>query len=398
MHRAFAGVDQPAWVPLRTWPPGFPLLMAAFHSIGLSAYTAGIIVDLIFGGIFVLILSWLCLQLFPPVISRFLLLLPESSCLPSLPLPEWRERSPLHDYDRRFSHLPDQLVEHKRGSLAWVFAAGLLAGASYLFRYVGLTLLASSTLIVLSMSHRPGRDWRSILTGRLALASVLHLCLFTIHCLWQSVLPYSWPANKEPFWEILRHMGNTLGFELTTSMQFTGFLVNKYNALFFLMLSIPGHVVHPAQTVSHAVEKPSDKEHSHCNSPLLCVFLHGCHCVCSVEVSFWRGDLSQVHGASKLDPLDRAGFPFNGSISGLRVTVSGSPNHSRTYFHGNRVLTGSGDLCYCSPASTKPCNSLNDWLGEGAGTLLTKIPDDQIVLSDRPVVLRSLGSVNARVI
>ena len=69
MHRVLTGLDQPTWVPFRTWAPGLPLLMAALHSIGFSAYTAGIIVDLIFGGIFVLILSWLCLQLFPPVVA-----------------------------------------------------------------------------------------------------------------------------------------------------------------------------------------------------------------------------------------------------------------------------------------------------------------------------------------
>ena len=397
MHRPLTGLDQPAWVPFRTWAPGLPLLMASFLSIGFSAYTAGIIVVLFFGGIFVLILSSLCLQLFPPVVA-----LPVA--LAGIVMPTFLMHCGLGQSDVPYTTLTaGSLIclinwsKHKSGSLGWVFAAGLLAGASYLTRYVGLSLLASSTLIVLSMSHRPGRDWRSILVWTAGVC----LCVvpMSVHNLLsaQNILPYSWPANKEPFWEILRHMGITLVYELIPT-RFTGSFVNKYNAFLFLMLSIPA-----TWFILRRLSLMQLKNLLTRNTPIAILLFYACFYMAAIVYAHWKYYFSEGIRAKYMVPVS---WILWIALASLLMEVSrafGLRSVARQVilvciFTVIIFSQGRASFATLRRLPPKPCYSLNNWLGEGAGTRLTEIPDDQIVLSDRPDVLRFLCSVNARAI
>ena len=394
MHRVLSGLDQPGWVPLQNRAPGFPLLMAAFHSIGFSAYTAGIIVDLIFGGIFVLLLSWLCLQLFPPVVALFV-------ALAVIVMPLFLEHCQNCLSDGPYTTLTaGSLIclinwsKHRRGSLGWVFAAGLLAGASYLIRYVGLSLLASSALIVLSLSHRPGRDWRSILVW--TAGACFCVVPMSVHNLLsaQDVLPFSWPANKESLWEILRYMGMTLRFVLIP----TRFFVNKYSALFFLMLSIPA-----TWLILRRLSLMQLRNFLTRNTPIAILLFYACFYMATIVYARWKYYLEDGILVKHVFPVI---WILWIALASLLMEVSrafGLRSVARQIilvciFTVIVFLQGRATFATLRWLPPKSCNSLNNWLGERAGSLLTAIPDDQIVLTDRIDRLRILGSVNARAI
>ncbi|HET7537568.1 MAG TPA: HAD-IB family hydrolase, partial [Candidatus Didemnitutus sp.] len=143
MHRVIGGVDLPLWVPMSLWPPGYPLLIAAVHSLGVPAPEAGVLVSLIGTAIFVALQAWLCVRFLGPMLA-----LPVAATV--IFMPALYQVSTKCLSDAAYMALAtaslvlllkwsDQLSKPR----ALLAAAGFLAGAAWATRTVGLTLLAA---------------------------------------------------------------------------------------------------------------------------------------------------------------------------------------------------------------------------------------------------------------
>ena len=78
-------------------------------------------------------------------------------------------------------------------------------------------------------------------------------------------------------------MGTTLASELTTSRRFTGFLVNKYNALFILMLSIPA-----TRFLLRRLSLMQPRNLLRRNTPLAILLFYACLYMAAIVYARWK--------------------------------------------------------------------------------------------------------------
>jgi len=63
--RVYGGLEPRTWEPIRLWPPGYPALVAAAMTLGLSPYTAALAVSIVCSGVFVILVLSFFAQRFP---------------------------------------------------------------------------------------------------------------------------------------------------------------------------------------------------------------------------------------------------------------------------------------------------------------------------------------------
>src|SRR5712692_7949953 len=149
VHRPIWGLSPDIWVPIAFWPPGYPILIALAQLIGLSTPPPCLAVSLGSSGIFVILMAYVCCQLFPWTVALPILLVTIS-----MPAFLYISTSCLSDA----SYLTFAMGSlaclsawslHSKRSWWWLTAAGLLAGTSWSTRYVGLALFAATACFLL---------------------------------------------------------------------------------------------------------------------------------------------------------------------------------------------------------------------------------------------------------
>jgi 4-amino-4-deoxy-L-arabinose transferase-like glycosyltransferase len=231
MQRPFYGVGNADWVPMTTtWPPGYPVMLAALHVTGISAYDAGWISDLLFGASLVLLISWFNRKLLPRLIA-----LPVTLC--AVLMPTFLHHSANGTTDIPFAALTVASLacllnstDHKR-AYWWLFGTGFFAGAAYTMRWLGLALFPAEFCLVVFLNVFP-----STITGfRRIVSWGLGTCVcalpMTIYFLvaGHEVVAYEGPVSgQETYWEMVRLIVWRLLAEMTTSPNLAYLLNDKY--------------------------------------------------------------------------------------------------------------------------------------------------------------------------
>lgn len=228
-YRGIYGLEQPAWVPMHNWPPGWALLIALPHSFGISTATTAVALNLLFGAAGIAVLSWICLRFVPPEIALAI-------CLAVVCMPVYLFNSALGTTDLPFAVLVLAslaclvcgLEEDARAS--WLATAGLLAGMSYSFRYVGVTLMMASMLPIAVFAWRHGVQ--SAARALLIWGTAVAVCVGPIVAYnlisTGRIIPYEWAANQDSRSDVVRDTLIVLVQDLTTSPLLTYWIVDEY--------------------------------------------------------------------------------------------------------------------------------------------------------------------------
>ncbi len=152
--RPFNGLDAPRWEPLREWPPGYPLLIAACMTLGLSAPTAALAAAVVSCGAFIVLVVNLCLTRFPlPVAVLLSLIIVTMPALVKAGTMCWSDVSCLALAAASLACL----VKASRGgsrSPLWFLASGAAAGLALCVRNAAIPLLLASALVQAAGSIR----------------------------------------------------------------------------------------------------------------------------------------------------------------------------------------------------------------------------------------------------
>jgi uncharacterized membrane protein YphA (DoxX/SURF4 family) len=159
LQRTISGLDLANWTPMRNWPLGYPSLIAALQSIGVSSTVAAFGIAVVSSGVFVALLFGICQRFFSWPLAV-------ATTLTVISMPAFLDASTSALSDSlylacataslyclmRWSASPE-----RRG--AWVAGAGALVGAAWSIRNAGLAVLAASAAFlachVLWLQARP---------------------------------------------------------------------------------------------------------------------------------------------------------------------------------------------------------------------------------------------------
>lgn len=398
-HRTIFGVDPPVWQPIRRWPPGYALLIAPLHAVGLSAPTAGIVVSLVSGGIFVLILARVCLWLFPPAVAlpvalagvcMLSFLQVSTNCLSDAP------------YASLAAGSLACLIRWTRQEAApprWLLAAGFLAGAALAVRYVGFSLLATSAIFLLVSGRclSVGRAYRVI--GPWLLGVSLCTVPLFLHNLATTgeLIPHSWPPSNLSTWDNLREIALVIVRDLTTSRLLSTLIVDKYVLAPVLLLLIVGTWV-----LSRRLSASRLRDFVWRNQQvLLLIGYAGLNL--AVIVAARVNYLGQVNYSRLFIQVYWIGWIAAATVAMEVCRAAGFRSWGRQAVLGGifTIIALLQVHSTLSKLSTPPntFDSLQVWLGEEAGQYLAaSVPDHQIVLSCRADLLRIHYGINARAI
>lgn len=147
-QRIYEGLGTEIYEPMTWWPPGFPMLIAFAQSFGLSAMDACRAVAGVDGAIGVAILALIALRLF-----RWEVALPLTATI-AITVAYQKVSVQCMSDTSYFAVIAASLgclifwTTSEKGRLGWVFAAGVLAGASWATRNTGLAVFAASFLFI----------------------------------------------------------------------------------------------------------------------------------------------------------------------------------------------------------------------------------------------------------
>jgi 4-amino-4-deoxy-L-arabinose transferase-like glycosyltransferase len=148
VHRVIYGVGDKLWEPLRLWPPGYPILIAAVQATGLTGSTSCVLISLVSGALSVVVLSLICTSLFRWSVSLPLVL----TIVLTYPF-LWIGTTCLSEATYFFFSVASaacllQASRRDDTALRWMLAAGLFAGAAWETRYVAVTLFAATAIFI----------------------------------------------------------------------------------------------------------------------------------------------------------------------------------------------------------------------------------------------------------
>jgi 4-amino-4-deoxy-L-arabinose transferase-like glycosyltransferase len=399
-YRGIYGLEQPAWLPMHNWPPGWAVLIALPHSLGISTSTSAVAWNLLFGAAGVVLVSWICLRSFPPEIALAI-------TLAVVCMPVYLINSVLGTTDLPFvvvvlaslACLVRGLEDDAR--IAWLMAAGVLAGVSYSFRYVGVTLMMASMLpfAMFAWKHGITKAAKAVVVWGCAVAvCVLPIVAYNLSATGR-IIPYDWAANQDSHFEVIRDTLIVLVQDITTSKQVALAIVDKYS-LAVVGTIAAGLLLWQLRTYSLASIWSTLQRQQLLVVVLLFAGLYFASLL-SARMKYHLTDGTHGVWDRYLLPLHAAIWIMVALGTWTLLQRIGLPVVWR------RALVVVG-LCSMVAlqwgamqrrlASMPPqVDSLAEWLGpEAADYLKANVDDDQVVLSCRADLLRRLGKINAR--
>lgn len=141
--RLYGGLEPPTWEPIRLWPPGYPILIAAAMALGLSPHSAALAVSVLCSGLFVIVVLGYYAKQLPFAFAALLGIVFVSM------------RALLNTGTMCWSEGPYLLLtlvsliclmkgtSGMRATASWILVAGLTGGLSWCVRNVAVALFAS---------------------------------------------------------------------------------------------------------------------------------------------------------------------------------------------------------------------------------------------------------------
>ena len=217
MTRGMWGLEEELWRPQPVFPPGYPLLIAAVMSLGLSAPAAGIAVSAVSAAGSLILLTWISVRLVGPLAGG-------GVTLATAVMAPFLQNSLLCYSDSAAmlataASLACLLAWCRRRSLVTLFWAGTLAGIAYWFRYATLALIFASGMFL--MMHALWLGWRkggraiaAWAAGAIVVATPL---LIRNVVVFGKIIPYHMPPSSRSLWENLTDSVRVWVMDLTTS-------------------------------------------------------------------------------------------------------------------------------------------------------------------------------------
>ena len=400
MYRGIYGLEQPAWLPMHNWPPGWALLIALPHSFGISTVTSAVAINLLFGAAGVVVISWICLRILPPEVAL-------AVCLAVVCMPVYLFQSALGTTDLPFAVLVLASLAclvrglEEKTPAPWLVAAGLLAGTSYSFRYVGVTLMMASMLplAMFAWRHGPRSGGRALLIwGGAVAVCVAPIAAYNLSATGR-IIPYEWAANQDSRFDVVRDTLIVLVQDITTSSLVAQRVVDKYTLAAMGAIGL-GVLVWQLRTHSLKVIWGTLQRQQLLVVLLLFASLYTASLL-SARMKYHLTD--GTHGV-----WDRYLLPLHAAIGitialGIKLLLHklGLPTVWRralvTVGLSLVIALQFGAMQRRLEQLPPQVDSLAEWLGpEAADYLTTNVGSDQIVLSCRADLLRRLGNVNAR--
>ncbi len=393
MHRPIYEIGTEGWVPLTVWSSGYPVATAALHAIGLPVHDAALIVDLIFGGVLVLLVCWFCLRLLPPVVA-----LPVA--LTAVMMHTFLEQCANGMSDIPYAAMTAaslvcliQWSDNRMSSVIWLFWAGLFAGAAYTMRYVGICLFPPTVLFILFFSMRCSL---ARTCGNLAAWLVgVAICSVPMTLAGQTATGYYWPKGApSSYWTIAKDSAITMLSDMTTTYKLNPILVDKYLLMGFGLVLVCASLVVLAKFSIGEIYLAFLKL-----MPL--VVIVGFALVYMVLFVIARTNHEGEGADSRyFIPVYWIIFVVLASCLWNGLRGLGVPEVA-----GKLLLVCLfGVLCslqinhHLQRLSYLPeeCRSVQDWLGQEQGDLLCAVPNRQLILSSHADLLRLFGLTNAR--
>jgi hypothetical protein len=237
VHRAILGLNPNIWEPIRFWPPGYPILIALAQLSGMPPTTAGLVVSLVSSGIFVILLTKICLRLFHWSLALSVTL--AAVCMPAF---LYASTSALSDttylaFAAASIYCLLLWSSRRTGSWMWLTAAGLLAGISWGIRNTALSLFIATAIFILCHFLW----WRFQDVIRIIIMWLTGVMLgcgpFLIRNLltFGRIIPWNDPASGDlSFWEIIYPTFHAIIRDLTASKFLTNLIVNKYSIIIYI--------------------------------------------------------------------------------------------------------------------------------------------------------------------
>jgi len=189
------------WHAMRSWPPGYPLLVAAVMRLGPSAADAAPAAAAISAAAFLAVLAGFCLGRFPTAVALCLALTAASMhSLLTISAMSWSD-APYLAFAAASLVCLAKSERATGGAPFWILAAGLTGGFAWCIRNVAVALFGASVFLLACRAlWLPA--WRAAKDGLLWLAAWGAACSWLV-CrnlvVFGSVNPYNLPASDRPF-------------------------------------------------------------------------------------------------------------------------------------------------------------------------------------------------------
>jgi hypothetical protein len=254
MQRSIDGINPAIWEPISWWPPGYPILIALVQAGGLSAQDAGLAVAIVAGGISVVVIAFMSLQLFSWPQAFLIALL-------TITAPTFLQISTQCMSDTSYFLFVTASVLclvvwtlNYQSSYSWVFAAGVLAGAAWGTRYAALGLFAATGAFFLLHLYMMSRE-RVV---KVIAAWTLGVAVFGLPLLirnltvFGTINPYHMRKSELSLWHNIGRTAKVVVEDITTSGALAN-LIGNWLGIFIVVAAI-------AALVTLAIWRPKAKE------------------------------------------------------------------------------------------------------------------------------------------
>lgn len=245
MQRVIHGLEPRIWEPISWWPPGYPILIASAQMVGLSAASAGVVVAIAAAAISVILVSYVCLQLFDWLLALLVTL--AIVCMPiflQISTQCMSDSSYFAFAAASVACLVNWSVK-SRPSVYWIFGAGLFAGAAWGVRYVGSALFAATGIFLLA--HFVWSRIREVVKLGSVWFIGISVCSLPLVIrnlsTFGRINPYNMPPSELSLWANVRRAFLVVVEDLTTSPIAADWIVDKrmfpvYTVVFFVALTL----------------------------------------------------------------------------------------------------------------------------------------------------------------
>jgi hypothetical protein len=247
MQRVIDGIDPAIWQPISWWPPGYPILIALVQALGFTAMQAGLIVAVAAAAGSVVLIGLICLHLCPW--PQALLVTLATIAMPTFLQISTQAMSDSVYYLFVVGSVLGILkwTSARDAPWAWMFLAGLFAGAAWSMRYAGMALFAATGVLflLLLLQHR------FIEVVKFAATWLLGVAVCGLPLLLRNILvfgtgnPYSMRPSELTLWENVRRAARVLVEDITTSALLANLVANAamLSLLAAALLAALGYIV-----------------------------------------------------------------------------------------------------------------------------------------------------------
>ena len=219
LQRVFEGLGSNIWMPMSWWPPGYSMLVAGLHWLGLPAPTACIAVAGIKGAFAVVILAVIALRLFHWALALPLTLVVAASVAFQKVSVQCMSDTSFFVFVLASLACLIFWATGPKASMRLIFGAGVFAGAAWATRNAGLALFAATALFHLSLLT--ALPLRRVLKMGLAWAAGVAVCGLPLVAhniaVFGKVNPYHMAPSELSLMHNLRRAVQVVVGDLTTS-------------------------------------------------------------------------------------------------------------------------------------------------------------------------------------